>query len=129
MICNSPFFQLEHRTLDDVRLAIAERRPEKAYQSSSFRMHGFPDHSYAVAVTDQATRIREVTDRGRGLEETLDVAEREFGRHLQEVLNLREGGRTANQITKQLGNGTRELLRSRRCKPGRQTPFASISAK
>lgn len=99
-------FQLEHRTSDQVRLAIAERRPEKAYESPSFRMHGLPDHSYAVAVTDQATRIRAVTERGRGLEETLDVAEREFGRHVQEALNLREGGRTASQITKQLGNGT-----------------------
>src|SRR5262249_12877007 len=82
------------------------RRPEKAHESPSFRMHGLPDHSYAVAVTDQATRIREVTERGRGLEETLDVAESEFGRHVQEALNLRESGRTANQITKQLGNGT-----------------------
>lgn len=98
-------FQLEHRTSDQVRLAIAERRPEKAHESPSYRMHGFADHSYAVAVTDQATRIREVTERGRGLEETLDVAEREFGRHVQEALNLREGGRTANEITKQLGNG------------------------
>ena len=99
-------FQLEHRTSDQVRLAIAERRPEKAYESPSYRMHGFPDHSYAVAVADQATRIREVTDRGRGLEETLDVAEREFGHHVHEALHLREGGRTASQIAKQLGNGT-----------------------
>lgn len=70
------------------------------------RFVGFPDHSYAVAVADQATRIREVTDRGRGLEDTLDVAEREFGRHVREALDLREGGRTASQIAKQLGNGT-----------------------
>src|SRR5262249_40318223 len=41
-------FQLEHRTSDQVRLATAERRPEKAHESPSFRMHGLPDHSYTV---------------------------------------------------------------------------------
>lgn len=99
-------FRLEHHTLDQVRLEISDRRPEKAYGSPSYRIHRFPDHSYAVAVTEQATRIREVTERGRGLEDTLDVGEREFGRHLQEALNLREAGRTADQITKHIGNGT-----------------------
>jgi len=118
----SAVFQLEHRTSDQVRLAIAERRPEKAYRSPSYRMHGLPDHSYAVAVTDQATRIREVTERGRGLEETLDVAELEFGRHVQEALNLRKSRRMASQIARQLGNrkGPGDYHAPRRCQPNRQ---------
>lgn len=95
-------FQREHRTPDELQLAISERRPERAKDASSFRMHGLSDHSYAVAVSEQAHRIREVTDRGRSLEDTLDVAEREFGRHLQEALRQREIGRTANQVVKDI---------------------------
>ena len=69
---------------------ISERHPEKAYEPLSYRVHGKPAHNYAVAVTEQAEKIREVTDGGRSLEETLDVAEREFGRHLRQAMNLRE---------------------------------------
>src|SRR5260370_36775415 len=42
--------QLEHRSPSDVTLDIHERRPEKAYDSPSFRLQGQPDPSYAVAV-------------------------------------------------------------------------------
>lgn len=95
-------FQREHRTPDDLQLAIAERRPDTAKESTAFRMHGLSDHSYTVAVSEQAHRIREVTDRGRSLEDTLDVAESEFGRHLQEALGQREAARTANQVVKDI---------------------------
>ncbi|HEY6252428.1 MAG TPA: hypothetical protein VI685_20935 [Candidatus Angelobacter sp.] len=93
-------FQLENRNPHQVRLDISERRPEKAYQSLSFHIHGDPAHSYATAITEQAEKIRQVTERGRSLEETLDVAERDFGRHLQQASNQREAGQSSDQIIK-----------------------------
>jgi hypothetical protein len=95
-------FQREHRTPDDLQLAIAERRPDRAKETPAFRRHGLSDHSYTVAVSEQAHRIREVTDRGRSLEDTLDVGEREFGRHLQAALSQREVGRSANEVVKDI---------------------------
>ena len=93
-------FQLENRNPDQVRLNISERRPEKAYQSLSFHIHGDPSHSYATALTEQAEKIRQVTEQGRGLDATLDVAERDFGCHLQQALNQREAGQSSDQIIK-----------------------------
>jgi hypothetical protein len=90
-------FQLEHRTSDQVRVDMSERRPEKATERVSFRVHSAYDHSYAAAVTEQAEKIREVTDKGRGLEDTLDVAEREFGRHVHQALNMRDTGQSMHQ--------------------------------
>src|SRR5437588_841795 len=98
-------FQLENRPRDEVRLEIAERRPDKAYDSPSFRLHGQPDHSYAVAVLQQAEKIREMTDKGRNLEDTLDVAQREFGRHVQEAFNAREAGKTSSETVERISQG------------------------
>jgi len=98
-------FQLENRPRDEVPLEIAERRPDKAYDSPSFRLHGQPDHSYAVAVLQQAEKIREMTDKGRNLEDTLDVAQREFGRHVQEAFNAREAGKTRRETVERISQG------------------------
>src|SRR5260370_6379383 len=59
--------QLENRSPAHVTLAINERRPDRAYDSPSFRLHGQPDPSYAVPVVQQAERIREITNQGRKL--------------------------------------------------------------
>ena len=94
--------QLDHRTPDQVRVDLAERRPEKAYESVKFHIHGEPAHSYSIAVTEQAQKIRQVTEQGRSLEDTLDVAERDFSRHLQQTINQREAGQSSDQIIKSL---------------------------
>jgi len=102
-------FQLENRSHSDVTQEIHERRPEKAYDSPSFRLHGQPDPSYAVAVVQQAERIREVTNGGRKLEDTLDVAQREFARHIQEAVNYRDAGKSRNDVINDLSQGTQEF--------------------
>ncbi len=90
--------QLESQTRNQVQAEITQRRPERAYDSPSFRLHGKPDPSYAIAVVSQAEKIRAVTDHGRSLEQTLDVAQREFGRQLQEAINGREIGKPASEV-------------------------------
>jgi len=97
--------QLESRPRDEVRFEIEQRRPERVYDSPSFRMHNQPDHSYAVAVVQQAERVREITADGRSLESTLDVAEREFGRHVHQAYNAREGGKARSTVAEHLSKG------------------------
>jgi hypothetical protein len=91
-------FQLESQPRDQVRLEIAERRPERAYDSPSFRLHGQPDPSYAVAVVQQAEKARELTDKGRSLEQVLDAAQHRFGGHLREALNAREATKPRSEV-------------------------------
>lgn len=98
-------FQLENRPRDQVRLDVAERRPERAYDSPSFRLNGQPDPSYAVAVVQQAEKIRDLTDKGRGLEQVLDAAESQFARHLQEAFNAREATRPRSEIIERISQG------------------------
>jgi len=38
-------------------LEIEEGRPERAYGSLSFKMHGQADHNYAVAVVQHAEKV------------------------------------------------------------------------
>lgn len=98
-------FQLESRPRDQVRLDIAERRPERAYDSPSFRLNGQPDPSYAVAVVQQAEKIRDLTEKGRGLEQVLDAAESQFARHLQEAFNAREATKPRSEIIERISQG------------------------
>jgi len=97
--------QLEHRSHTDVTLEIHERHPEKAYDSPSFRLQGQPDPSYAVAVVHQAQKVREMTDQGRSLEDTLDVAAREFRRQVSDAVSARERGESRSQIIEKMCEG------------------------
>jgi hypothetical protein len=90
--------QLESTPRDQVRLEIAERRPERAYDSPSFRLHGEPDPSYAVAVVQQAEKARELTDKGRSLEQVLDAAQHQFAGHVREALNAREATKPRSEV-------------------------------
>jgi hypothetical protein len=98
-------FQLESTPRDQVRLEITERRPERAYDSPSFRLHGQPDPSYAVAVVQQAEKIRELTDKGRGLEQVLDAAQHQFASHLREALNAREATKPRSEVIDRISQG------------------------
>src|SRR5439155_1686601 len=67
---------------------------------------GSPDHSYAIAVLHQTEKIREMTDKDRNLEDTLDVAQKEFGRHVQEAFNAREAGKTRSETVERISQGS-----------------------
>ena len=98
-------FQLENTPRDQVRLEIAERRPERAYDSPSFRLHGQPDSSYAVAVVQQAEKVRELTDKGRSLEQVLDAAQHQFAGHVREALNAREATKPRSEVIDRISQG------------------------
>src|SRR6266481_5013838 len=99
-------FQLESTPRDQVRLEIAERRPERAYDSPSFRLHGQPDSSYAVAVVQQAEKVRELTDKGRSLEQVLDAAQHQFAGHVREALNAREATKPRSEVIERISQGS-----------------------
>ncbi len=63
---------------DQVRLDIQERRPNKALQSYSYQIYGKPDHSYTVAVVQQAEGLRQMATQGFNLDEAMKVARDEF---------------------------------------------------
>ncbi len=98
-------FQLASTPRDQVRLEIAERRPERAYDSPSFRLHGQPDSSYAVAVVQQAEKVRELTDKGRSLEQVLDAAQHQFAGHVREALNAREATKPRSEVIDRISQG------------------------
>jgi hypothetical protein len=98
-------FQLESTPRDQVRLEIAERRPERAYDSPSFRLHGQPDPSYAVAVVQQAEKVRDLADKGRGLEQVLDAAQHQFAGHVREALNAREATKPRSEVIDRISQG------------------------
>jgi hypothetical protein len=98
-------FQLENQPRDHVRLEIAERRPERAYDSPSFRLHGQPDPSYAVAIVQQAEKIRELTDNGRSLDQVLDAAQQQFAGHVREALNAREATKPRTEVIERITQG------------------------
>jgi hypothetical protein len=98
-------FQLENTPRDQVRLEIAERRPERAYDSPSFRLHGQPDPSYAVAVVQQAEKVRELADKGRSLEQVFDAAQHQFAGHVREALNAREATKPRSEVIDRISQG------------------------
>ncbi len=98
-------FQLESTPRDQVRLEIAERRPERAYDSPSFRLHGQPDPGYAVAVVQQAEKVRELIDKGRSLEQVLDAAQHQFAGHVREALNAREATKPRSEVIDRISQG------------------------
>jgi len=98
-------FQLENTPRDQLRLEITERRPERAYDSPSFRLHGQPDPSYAVAVVQQAEKVRELADKGRSLEQVLDAAQHQFTGHVREALNAREAIKPRSEVIDRISQG------------------------
>jgi hypothetical protein len=88
-----------------VRLEITERRPERAHDSPSFRLHGQPDPSYSIAIVQQAEQVRELTEKGRGLEQVLDAAQNQFAGDVREALNAREATKPRSEVIDRISQG------------------------
>jgi hypothetical protein len=50
-----------------------------------------------------------MTDQGRKLEDSLDVAQREFARHVQEAVNSRNGGKSRSDVINTINQGGQEF--------------------
>ena len=94
--------QLGEHSRSEVRQELYERRPEKAYDSPSYRLYSQADHSYTVAVLQQAEKIRDMGKEGKNLGEALDVSDREFRRLLQQTYNDRQRGDRRGEIIERI---------------------------
>jgi hypothetical protein len=49
--------------------------------------------------------VRELTDKGRGLEQVLDAAQTQFAGHLREALNAREAAKPRSEVMDRVSQG------------------------